>query len=121
MPGFISWLGATVGDRMMTITAWESADAMAPLMKGRASLCRRALFQPRTCSRRRDRGLDPGPAQSSMDPVYGVFENGRLRKGRRKMRMRRCASRSTSVLVERRRRMTPALSLAFTHRLFSAW
>jgi steroid delta-isomerase-like uncharacterized protein len=34
MPGFISWLGVTVGDRMMTITAWESADAMAPLMKG---------------------------------------------------------------------------------------
>ena len=34
MPGFISWLGAAVGDRMMTITAWESADAMAPLMKG---------------------------------------------------------------------------------------
>ena len=34
MPGFISWVGATVGDRMMTITAWESADAMAPLMKG---------------------------------------------------------------------------------------
>ena len=33
MPGFISWLGATVGDRMMTITAWETPDAMAPLMK----------------------------------------------------------------------------------------
>lgn len=34
MPGFISWVGADVGDRMMTITAWETADAMAPLMKG---------------------------------------------------------------------------------------
>ena len=34
MPGFISWVGATVGDRMMTITAWETTDAMAPLMKG---------------------------------------------------------------------------------------
>ena len=34
MPGFISWVGATVGDRMMTITAWETQDAMAPLMKG---------------------------------------------------------------------------------------
>jgi len=34
MPGFISWVGVTVGDRMMTITAWESVDAMAPLMKG---------------------------------------------------------------------------------------
>jgi steroid delta-isomerase-like uncharacterized protein len=34
MPGFISWVGATVGDRMMTITAWESVDAMSPLMKG---------------------------------------------------------------------------------------
>jgi heme-degrading monooxygenase HmoA len=34
MPGFISWVGLGVGDRMMTITAWESADAMAPLMKG---------------------------------------------------------------------------------------
>ena len=34
MPGFISWVGATVGDRMMTITAWESMEAMVPLMKG---------------------------------------------------------------------------------------
>jgi steroid delta-isomerase-like uncharacterized protein len=34
MPGFISWVGVTVGDRMMTITAWESPDAMTPLMKG---------------------------------------------------------------------------------------
>jgi steroid delta-isomerase-like uncharacterized protein len=34
MPGFISWVGATVGDRMMTVTAWESVDAMTPLMKG---------------------------------------------------------------------------------------
>lgn len=34
MPGFISWVGATIGDRMMTITAWETTDAMAPLMKG---------------------------------------------------------------------------------------
>src|ERR1051326_1781074 len=28
IPGFISWVGATIGDRMMTITAWEFADAM---------------------------------------------------------------------------------------------
>ncbi len=34
MPGFISFVGATVGDRMMTITAWETPDAMLPLMKG---------------------------------------------------------------------------------------
>ncbi len=34
MPGFISWVGVTVGDRMMTITAWETPDAMLPLMKG---------------------------------------------------------------------------------------
>jgi steroid delta-isomerase-like uncharacterized protein len=34
IPGFIGWVGAAVGDRMMTITAWESADAMAPLMRG---------------------------------------------------------------------------------------
>ena len=34
MPGFIGWVGATVGDRMMTVTAWETPDAMAPLMKG---------------------------------------------------------------------------------------
>jgi len=34
MPGFISWVGATVGDRMMTITAWEQPDSMRPLMKG---------------------------------------------------------------------------------------
>jgi hypothetical protein len=34
MPGFISLVSATVGDRMMTITAWESREAMTPLMKG---------------------------------------------------------------------------------------
>ncbi len=34
MPGFISFVGVTVGDRMMTVTAWETADAMAPLMRG---------------------------------------------------------------------------------------
>lgn len=34
MPGFISWVGATVDDRMMTITAWESPEAAAPLMGG---------------------------------------------------------------------------------------
>jgi steroid delta-isomerase-like uncharacterized protein len=33
MPGFISWVGATVGDRMMTITAWETPEALTPLMK----------------------------------------------------------------------------------------
>lgn len=32
-PGFISFVGVTVGDRMMTITAWETKDAMAGLMK----------------------------------------------------------------------------------------
>lgn len=30
-PGFISWLGAVVGDRMYTITAWEDADGPARL------------------------------------------------------------------------------------------
>lgn len=34
LPGFISWVGATVGDRMMTITAWESPESTAQLMKG---------------------------------------------------------------------------------------
>jgi steroid delta-isomerase-like uncharacterized protein len=34
MPGFIGWVGAIVGDRMMTMTAWETTDSMAPLMKG---------------------------------------------------------------------------------------
>jgi len=34
MPGFISWVGVTVGDRMMTITAWESPESLRPLMQG---------------------------------------------------------------------------------------
>jgi len=33
IPGFISWVGASVGDRMMTITAWDSTDSMTSLMK----------------------------------------------------------------------------------------
>jgi steroid delta-isomerase-like uncharacterized protein len=31
MPGFISWVGATIGNRMYTITAWESAEAVKQL------------------------------------------------------------------------------------------
>ena len=34
MPGFISWVGATVGHRMMTITAWETPEATVQMMKG---------------------------------------------------------------------------------------
>ena len=33
MPGFISMVSAVVGDCLMTITAWETRDSMAPLMK----------------------------------------------------------------------------------------
>jgi steroid delta-isomerase-like uncharacterized protein len=47
MPGFIGWVGAAIGDRMMTVTAWETPDSMAPLMKGgehRSSVGR--LFSP---------------------------------------------------------------------------
>src|SRR5215469_5001694 len=33
IPGFISAVTATVGDRMMTITAWETPESMAPLMR----------------------------------------------------------------------------------------
>jgi steroid delta-isomerase-like uncharacterized protein len=34
MPGFIGWVGATIGDRMMTITAWETPEAPAQMLKG---------------------------------------------------------------------------------------
>jgi steroid delta-isomerase-like uncharacterized protein len=34
MKGFISWVGAVVGDRLMTITAWENASDSQQLMKG---------------------------------------------------------------------------------------
>jgi steroid delta-isomerase-like uncharacterized protein len=33
VPGFISIVATTVGDRMMTITAWDSPDSVAQLMK----------------------------------------------------------------------------------------
>ena len=33
MPGFISMVSVVVGDCLMTITAWETPDSMAPLMK----------------------------------------------------------------------------------------
>lgn len=32
-PGFISWVGAIIGNRMMTVSAWETADATSQLMK----------------------------------------------------------------------------------------
>lgn len=34
IPGFISWVGAIAGSRMMTITAWETPEAAAQLMRG---------------------------------------------------------------------------------------
>lgn len=34
MRGFIGWVGTTIGDRMLTITAWENADDPRQLMKG---------------------------------------------------------------------------------------
>jgi len=33
MPGFITMVSAVVGDCLMTITAWETRESMAPLMK----------------------------------------------------------------------------------------
>lgn len=36
MPGFISWLGVTVGDRMYTITAWDGPDDPAGLLRSPA-------------------------------------------------------------------------------------
>ena len=33
MPGFVSFVSVVVGDCLMTITAWETRDSMAPLMK----------------------------------------------------------------------------------------
>ena len=33
-PGFIGWLGVTVGERMMTITAWENAEDSQLLLSG---------------------------------------------------------------------------------------
>ena len=35
IPGFIGWVGSTVGYRMMTVTAWESSDAMRALVSRR--------------------------------------------------------------------------------------
>ena len=34
MPGFIAFVGVTCGDRMLTISAWEDAQAPAQLMRG---------------------------------------------------------------------------------------
>jgi steroid delta-isomerase-like uncharacterized protein len=34
IPGFLGWVGVTVGDRMLTITAWDSPDSPRQLMKG---------------------------------------------------------------------------------------
>jgi heme-degrading monooxygenase HmoA len=36
MPGFISWVGATIGNRLYTITTWESAEAVKQLRKSDA-------------------------------------------------------------------------------------
>ena len=43
-PGFISWLGVTVGDRMYTITAWDSLDDPAALRRSTAHTDAMARF-----------------------------------------------------------------------------
>lgn len=46
IPGFISVVTVNVGDRLMTITAWDSSDSMAPLMKnGEHRVSVRRYFQ----------------------------------------------------------------------------
>lgn len=34
MPGFIGWTGMTIGERMLTVTAWETPDGPRQLMRG---------------------------------------------------------------------------------------
>jgi steroid delta-isomerase-like uncharacterized protein len=34
MPEFVGWMGATIGDRMITVTAWETPDGPRQLLKG---------------------------------------------------------------------------------------
>ena len=47
MKGFLGWLGATVGDRMLTISAWESADDPSQLTTGGVHLeAARAFLGP---------------------------------------------------------------------------
>jgi steroid delta-isomerase-like uncharacterized protein len=36
MPGFISWIGAVIGNRLYTITAWESAEAVKQVQNSAA-------------------------------------------------------------------------------------
>jgi steroid delta-isomerase-like uncharacterized protein len=36
MPGFISWIGVVIGNRLYTITAWDSAEAVKQLRNGDA-------------------------------------------------------------------------------------
>lgn len=36
MPGFISWIGAAIGHRLYTITAWEDAESPKQLLRGGA-------------------------------------------------------------------------------------
>jgi hypothetical protein len=44
MPGFVSWLGAIVGGRMFTATAWADAEAPARLLREGAHKSAMGLF-----------------------------------------------------------------------------
>ena len=65
-PGFISWVGAVVNNRMFTITAWDDADAVAALQENPAHAEAMRIF------------FAPAPEGLAAGGQTGVWEPNRL-------------------------------------------
>jgi steroid delta-isomerase-like uncharacterized protein len=83
MPGFIGWTGMTIGERMLTVTAWETPDGPRQLMRGGLHESGATLLLAGDRRRRLDQRVGPGPHQRAVGPLLELRPHGR--------RQRRCA------------------------------
>ncbi|MFN8458658.1 MAG: ester cyclase [Anaerolineae bacterium] len=79
MRGFIGWMGATIGNRMVTITAWEKAEDILQLRHGTHGKAMSAFFWAGIERRRHHQRVDSRANQSTLDTLLRVRAHAQLR------------------------------------------
>lgn len=100
MPEFISWTGIVVGDRMMTVTAWDNAESPRWLTRqGTHVETMQKFFGPELASRRVYQRLGPRTIRRDLGTLYAVQPHDGLSKDQRAVRVRSDAPRTATLLV----------------------
>ena len=82
MPGFIGWLGVTVGSRMYTVTAWEDADSVLDLRGSAAHReAMQTFFGPDFAAGGQTGVWAAGPPQRPLGALPGLREMVRPTRG----------------------------------------